>query len=135
MDGGTSVDGSVEAVNGSIELGQATRVTRGVANVNGAIELKGADVGGNVETVNGDVELSNGAILRGNLIIEKSKSWGWNNKKSRKPRVIIGPGSVIEGTIMLERKVELYISESARVGGVSGEMSMDDAKRFSGNRP
>ena len=104
-------------------------------NVNGEIQLMGAEVGKNIETVNGDVELSDGAILRGNLIIEKPGGWGWNNTKKRKPRVIIGPGSVVEGTIKLEREVELFISESARVGGVSGEMSMDDAVRFAGDRP
>ena len=132
---GSSIDGGIEAVNGKIEVGKSTRVDRSVQNVNGAIELAGAEVGGNIETVNGDIELSDGAILRGDIIIEKPNSWGWNNKKNRKPRVIIGPGSVVEGTINLEREVELYISESARVGGVSGVMSMDDAERFSGNRP
>lgn len=135
VDGATSVDGSVEAVNGSIELGKSTRVANNVANVNGAIELVGAEVGGNVETVNGDVELSDGAILRGNLVIEKPGGWGWNNKKNKKPRIIVGPGSVIEGEIQLEREVQLYISESARVGGVTGAMSMDDAERFAGDRP
>ncbi len=133
--GSSTIDGSVEAVNGSIELGNNTRVADGVENVNGAIELMGAEVGGDLETVNGDVELSDGAILRGNLIIEKPGGWGWNNKKNRKPRVIIGPGSVVEGVIDVEREVELFISESARVGGVEGAMSMDDAVRFSGNRP
>jgi len=128
------LDGSVEAVNGSINLGNGTRVTDGVANVNGTIELQGVDVGGNVETVNGDVEVLQGSTLRGDLVIEKPSGWGWNNKK-RKPRVIIGPGSVVMGTIELEREVELYISETAQVGGVSGAMSMDDAVRFSGQRP
>ena len=37
--------------------------------------------------------------------------------------------------IRLEREVELYISESAEVGGVKGKMSMDDAVRFSGKKP
>ena len=135
VSGGTSVDRAVEAVNGSIELGQSARVGRDVKNVNGSIELNGAEVGGNIETVNGDVELADGAVLRGDLVIEKPSGWGWNNKKKRKPRVIIGPGSVVEGTIKLEREVELFISESARVGGVSGEMTLDDATRFSGQRP
>ncbi len=129
------LDGSVEAVNGSINLGNGTRVSDGVANVNGTIELQGVDVGGNVETVNGDVELLQGSTLRGDLVIEKPSGWGWNNSKKRKPRVIIGPGSVVLGTIELEREVELYISEAAQVGGVSGAMSMDDAVRFSGQRP
>jgi hypothetical protein len=37
--------------------------------------------------------------------------------------------------IELEREVDLFISESAEVGGVSGEMTMDDAVRFSGDQP
>jgi len=129
------LDGSVEAVNGSITLGNGTRVSGGVANVNGSIELSGVEVGGNLETVNGDVELLEGSTLRGDLVIEKPSGWGWNNSKKRKPRVIIGPGSVVVGTIELEREVELYISETAQVGGVSGAMSMGDAVRFSGQRP
>ncbi|MEM8816466.1 MAG: hypothetical protein AAGE85_11600 [Pseudomonadota bacterium] len=131
---GCQIDGSVQAVNGSISLARSTRVSRDIGNVNGSIELTGAEVGGDLETVNGDVELMDGAILRGNLIIEKPGGWGWNNKK-RKPRIIVGPGSIVEGTIELEREVELYISDSARVGGVSGVMSLDDAERFSGARP
>lgn len=132
---GSTIDGGIEAVNGKIEVGRSTRVDRSVQNVNGAIELAGAEVGGNIETVNGDIELSDGAVLRGDIIIEKPNNWGWNRNKNRKPRVIIGPGSVVEGEIKLEREVELYISESARVGGVSGVMSMDDAERFTGKRP
>jgi len=132
---GSTIDGSVEAVNGKIELGKGTTVDRGIQNVNGAIELRGAEVGGNLETVNGDVELTDGAILRGDLVIEKPSNWSWKKQKNRKPRVVIGPGSVVEGTIRVEREVELLISESASVGGVSGVMVMDDAERFSGNRP
>ena len=68
----------------------------------------------------------------GDVIVEKPK--GWNNTKGT-PRVVIGPGSRVEGVIRLERKVKLYISESAEVGGVEGEMTLDDAVRFSGKRP
>jgi hypothetical protein len=35
----------------------------------------------------------------------------------------------------LEQKVEHYIRESAEVGGMTGEMSMDDAVRLSGAKP
>jgi len=51
------------------------------------------------------------------------------------PEIVIGPGSVVKGKIILEREVKLYISESAEVGGVEGTMSMDDAVRFSGEHP
>jgi predicted acyltransferase (DUF342 family) len=126
------VDGAVTAVNGRITIGGGSKVAKDLGNVNGDIELEGGEVGGDVSTVNGDVELADGAVIMGDLIIEKPS--GWNSSKGT-PRIVIGPGSRVEGVIRLERKVKLYISESAEVGGVEGEMSMDDAVRFSGKRP
>jgi hypothetical protein len=41
----------------------------------------------------------------------------------------------VEGALVLEREVELFISDSAEVGSVEGVMSIDDAVRFSGDRP
>ena len=129
-----SVAGGVEVVNGRISLDKGTKVADGVSNVNGEISLTGAEVGGDLSTVNGDVLLNDGSTLRGDLVVEKPGGWGWS-EKSNKPRVIIGPNSTVVGNIVLERKVELFISDSAEVGGVSGEMSLDDAVRFSGDRP
>lgn len=130
-----SVDGEIEAVNGKIIVGTGTTVADSVGNVNGVIELTGADVGGDVSTVSGDIYLSDESVVKGDLIVEKPSNWGWNKNKNRKPRIVIGPGSVVEGTIVLEREVELFISETAKVGGVEGEMSIDDAVRFSGEKP
>jgi len=131
----TTIDGYVEAVNGSIGVDKGSTIDRGVSNVNGNIELTGSQIGGDLSTVNGDVVLDDGTILRGDLIVEKPGGWNWGRKKRKPPKVIIGPGSRVLGTIRLEREVELYISDSAEVGGVEGEMSMGDAVRFSGSRP
>ena len=129
-----TVEGEVSAVNGRIQVGGGSKVAKHLGNVNGSIELNGSEVGGNLTTVNGDIELADGAVVRGDLIVEKPGGWGWN-KSNKKPRIVIGPGSRVEGVIRLEREVKLYISESAEVGGVEGEMGMDDAIRFSGKRP
>ena len=126
------MDGEVSAVNGRISVGGGSKVGKNLGNVNGDIELAGSEVGGNVSTVNGDIELAEGAVVMGDVIVEKPR--GWNDSK-REPRVVIGPGSRVEGVIRLEREVKLYISESAEVGGVEGEMTLDDAVRFSGKRP
>ena len=131
----TSIDGDITGVNGRIELAKGVTVSQGISTVNGRIELTSTEVGGNIETVNGDVELAKGSVVMGDLVVEKPDGWNWGNKKSRKPRIVIGPGSRVEGKIELEREVELFISDSAEVGGVSGEMSMDDAVRFSGDQP
>jgi len=135
IDENVTVDGNVEAVNGSIKVATGSQIARDLSNVNGDIELAGSEIGGDVTTVNGDVELSDGALIKGNLIIEKPGGFNWLGKKSRKPKIVIGPGSEVQGTIRLEREVKLYISESAKVGGVSGEMNLADAIRFSGEHP
>jgi DUF4097 and DUF4098 domain-containing protein YvlB len=130
-----SIDGEIETVNGRISVGNGSEVTGSVGNINGQIELSGASVGGDVSTVAGDISVVDGSVVKGDIIVEKPSSWGWGKSKKRKPRIVIGPGSTVEGVIDVEREVDLYISETASVGGVKGEMSMDDAVRFSGDKP
>jgi DUF4097 and DUF4098 domain-containing protein YvlB len=128
-----TIDGEISVVNGQIGVDKASTIGGDVSNINGEIRITGAEIGGNLSTVNGDVTLDDGAKLHGNLTIEKPG--GWRSSNSRKPKIIIGPGSKVGGHIIAERQVELYISDTAEVGGVSGVMSMDQAVRFSGNRP
>jgi DUF4097 and DUF4098 domain-containing protein YvlB len=130
-----TIDGEMSVVNGRISVARGSRVADDVSNVNGEIRIEGAEVGGDLSTVNGDVWLSDNAVLSGDLIIEEKRGWGRSSRNDRKPRVVIGPGTRVEGEIKLEREVELYISETASVGGVSGVMSMEDAVRFSGTEP
>ena len=124
---------SVSVVNGKIRLKPGARVAGDVGNVNGEIEIAGAEIGGDLATVNGDVTLSDNTRLVGDLVVEKPGGFNWDDH--RKPRIVVGPGSRIDGEIVLEREVELYISDSAEIGGVTGVMSLEDAERFSGNRP
>ena len=135
VDESATIDGYVEAVNGSIGVQKGSTIDRDVSNVNGNIELAGSQIGGDLATVNGDVFLDDGTVLRGDLIVKKPGGWNWGWKKRKPPTVIIGPGSRVLGMIKLEREVKLYISDTAEVGGVEGEMAMSDAVRFSGNRP
>ena len=128
----STASGDIEAVNGRIALAKGSEVGMGVSNVNGDMSFDSSVIGGSVSTVNGDVELKNEATIKGDLIIEKPST---RSKSSRVPEIVIGPGSTVGGVIRLEREVKLFISESADVGGVEGEMSMDDAVRFSGDRP
>lgn len=134
LDQNVTVGGAIAVVNGKILVGSGSKVTDDLSNVNGEIALTTAEVGGNVSTVNGDVTLSEGAIIRGNLVIEKPNSIGINFMK-RKPKIVIGANCRVAGNIELEREVELFISESAAVGGVTGAMAMEDAVRFSGDAP
>ena len=130
-----TIDGDVDAVNGSISVEKGSTVADDLSNVNGKIALTGAEVGGDVSTVSGDIDVVGGSVVSGNIIVEKPRNWGFGESKFRKPRIVIGPGSTVKGNIDLEYKVDLFISETADVGGVTGVMSLDDAVRFSGDNP
>jgi len=130
-----TVDGEIEAVNGRINVENGSSVADGLSNVNGKIALNGAQIGGDVSTFTGDIDVVGSSVVKGNLIVEKPNNWGFGNKKTRKPTIVIGPGSSVKGNIELEHKVDLFISETAEVGGVTGVMSLDDAVRFSGDSP
>ena len=132
---GSRIDGAVGAVNGQITLDRGVTVSGNVGNVNGDIELEGSEVGGDLSTTNGDVYLRDAAVVKGDILIEKPSFWNFGSHKDNKPEIVIGPGSVVEGKIIVEREADLYISETAEVGGVEGVMSIDDAVRFSGDRP
>ena len=128
---GSSVRGDVATTNGSIKLDDDCSVGGELANVNGDIRLEGSEVAGDVSTTNGDVKLVR-TVLRQDLVVRKPRGW---NVDRREPRVVIGPESRIEGDLVLEREVKLYISDTAEVGAVKGVMSLDDATRFSGDEP
>ncbi len=130
-----SASGDLETVNGKISAMKGSTIMGRAENVNGNISFEGSEITGDVTTVTGDVSLSDGAIIKGDLVIEKPSMWSFGQKKKREPEIVIGPGSTVDGIIRLEREVKLYISETASVGGVEGVMSMDDAVRFSGERP
>jgi predicted acyltransferase (DUF342 family) len=131
------ISGDVSAVNGGIGLQTGSTVGHDVSNVNGDITIEGTEIGGNLSTVTGDVLLTQDSVLRGNLIVEKpGSSWGWGRDKQRdKPQIVIGPGTKVIGKIIAEHEIELFVSNSAEIGGVSGEASMEQAIRFSGDRP
>jgi len=130
------VDGEIIAVNGKITVNTGSSVDGEVSNVNGSIMLSGSTVARDVSTVNGDISVVDGAVVKGDVIIEEMKSSFFGNDKNRKkPTVVIGPGSRVEGVLMPKREVKLYISDRAEVGGVEGVMSMEDAVRFSGDDP
>lgn len=142
---------SVTAVNGPITLGSGVHVTRGVTTVNGSISLNGAEVGGGIKNVNGQIELTGAHVaggvrtvegdinisgdshIEGGIVVQKSHSWfgfSWDSHP-RKPRIVIGPGAVVQGDLRFEREVQLYVSDQATVGAISGATPI----RFSGEKP
>ena len=108
----------VETVNGSIFTDRGTTIGGNVDTVNGAIGLVGTQLAGGIETVNGDITVGIGSHVKGGIKVEKPR--GWSMKPRSDPRIIIGPNAVVEGPLVFERPVTLYVHTSARIGAVTG---------------
>ena len=157
VNGGIEVEdkatvGSLETVNGEIEIGEAVEVEKDAATVNGAIDIErgsrvhgkvetvngridmvGAEIGNGIATVNGDITIGADSIVRGGILVEKpNSSWfNWGGGNQRVPRVVIGPNATVEGKLVFEREVQLFVHDTAKIGAVTGAT----ATKFSGEQP
>jgi DUF4097 and DUF4098 domain-containing protein YvlB len=127
LDRDTTVNGGVATVNGSIFVDRGGKVKDGVETVNGAIGLVATQVGGDIETVRGDITVGVDSHVRGGIRVQKSQGM-FNIEPKRDPRIIIGPNAVVEGALVFERPVTLYVHKSAKIGAVTGAT----AKSFEG---
>lgn len=124
------VTDEVETVNGKVRLDRGADIKGHLSNVNGEISLDQAHVGGGIETVNADVTIGEGSKVEGGLLVKKP-SMSWFSSNDRKPKIVIGPHAVVQGSLTFERDVDLYVSDSATVGKIEGAT----AKKFSGSAP
>lgn len=133
LDARVQVDGGIETVNGGIFVDRGGRVSKGVATVNGAIGLVDTDLEGGIDTVNGDITVGVGSHVKGGIKVKKpGASWfPISFGKHQPPRIIIGPNAVVDGPLVFERAVKLYVHSSAHIGSVSGATAV----RYNGDRP
>jgi DUF4097 and DUF4098 domain-containing protein YvlB len=130
---GAHVSHEVTAVNGAMSLESGADVGGALKNVNGHITLATAHVGGGLHTVGGDIDVTGESHVEGGILVERPDSgwFNWSTHHPHKPRIVIGPGAVVRGDLRFEREVELYVSDRASVGPISGATAI----RFSGERP
>ncbi len=112
------IGGDVETVNGGIFLDRGSQVGGDVETVNGAIGLVGTRLAGGIETVNGDITVGIDSHVKGGIRVIKPKRNV--SLQKRDPRVVIGPNAVVEGALVFERPVTLYVHRTARTGAVTG---------------
>ena len=125
------VSGEVHTVNGKLSLADGAEVGGALVNVNGAIRVAAAHVGGAIETVSGGIDLGPNAQVDGGIHVRKSGGWSLSLGSEDVPRIVIGPGTVVGGTLNFERKVSLYVSDKATIGPVQGATVV----KYSGARP
>ena len=121
---------NVSTVNGRLTLDQDANVTGPISNVNGEIRLSAAHVAGGIRTTNGGIDIGANSRVEGGILVEKP-SMGWFSWKGKAPRIVIGPGAAVQGTLKFEREVELHVSDRATIGPVVGATAV----KFSGETP
>ncbi len=122
--------GDATTVNGSIKLAHGAEVGGKVSNVNGDLQLDAAHVGDGIETVTGNITVGADSRVEGGIHIHKSGGL-FNFGSDSKPRIVIGPRAVVEGDLTFGRDVVLLVSDSARIGTVTGASPI----KFSGDQP
>jgi DUF4097 and DUF4098 domain-containing protein YvlB len=128
--GNGKLSSDLETVNGGVFVDRGGDVRGNIETVNGAIGLVDTDLSGGITTVNGDLTVGVGSHVKGGVRYTKpSQSWFSFNK--RDPKVIIGPNAVVDGPMVFERKVELYVHNSAKTGAITGATAV----RYDGATP
>lgn len=128
---GVTMNRDVGTVNGSVFVDRGGRIRGDVETVNGGIGLVDTDVTGGIDTVTGDVTVGAGSHISGGIHYGKPSRQWISMGKPKVPRVVIGPGARVDGPLVFEREVVLYVHGSARIGPLSGAT----ARRYDGATP
>jgi hypothetical protein len=126
---GAHVSGSASSVNGELTLGDGAELSGSLSNVNGKITLTAAHVGGGIQTVNGSMNINGASIVKGGILVQKSSSELL--QLVHVPRIVIGPGATVLGDLRFERTVQLFVSDKATIGTVTGATPIS----FTGDTP
>lgn len=125
---GAQAAGDLSTTNGSIRVEPGALVGGNVESVNGLLEFRGAHIRGSVENYNGGIRVLEGAVIEGGLAVRRPDD---SSSLEHTPVVIIGPGSRVNGPLVFEREVRLFVHETAHVGSVTGA----EAVRYAGDEP
>ena len=128
---GARVSGNVELVNGKITLDDGVDVSGRLSGVNGSIQLTAAHVGGGIETKNGDLSVGANSRIEGGIVYDENNESWFTLGTPKLPQVVIGPGSIVKGTLRFRREVKLFVSDQATIGPVEGAT----VNKFSGAHP
>ncbi|HUX73883.1 MAG TPA: hypothetical protein VMV25_08360 [Steroidobacteraceae bacterium] len=124
------VSGTVTIVNGNVTLQDGASVSGMVTNVNGIVTLYSAHVTGGISTVDADISVLGNSVVEGGITVKRPSGLFFHISDAV-PRIVIGPGAVVQGELRFRHKVALYVSDKATIGAVSGATAVP----FSGPVP
>ncbi|MFQ5638152.1 MAG: hypothetical protein ACE5IR_09190 [bacterium] len=117
IDEDSVVDHDVESVNGSVRCLSGVEIQGGIHTINGKIKLEKTRVHRNITTINGNISLRERCVVRGDIIVKKTKG---HSSSIRKLRIELSGGSVVHGDILVNEndiEVEVFISDDSKVQG------------------
>ena len=120
----------IKSVNGSLTINEGAEVDGGLTTVNGKIGVNAAHIAGRISNVQGDISILGAARVDGGILVEKQHGFTIP-VHSVDPTIIIGPGAQVLGELRFERKVNLFVSDRATIGTVTGATAVT----FSGDNP
>ncbi len=116
--GQNEIQGSINTVSGDIHCKTGSDIRANLTTVSGDIELDDSRLRGYLKTVSGDIALFNGAVIDGDIIINRTANRGFGNMGTLK--VIIDLNSVVKGSIKVKEpntNVFVYLSNGGKVVG------------------
>jgi cytoskeletal protein CcmA (bactofilin family) len=147
---GLRASGDVKSVNGDLALGIDAQVSGEINTVNGDLTQDSGSIGQEIRTVNGDIELGtvtvqgpittvwgdvvlNGAAALAGIRVQKPRGINWG-KTPEPPRVVLGAGARVSGSIVLEHPTRVYVHQDAALPEVTGEIVGGAIVRFAGTQ-
>lgn len=104
-------DHKIETINGDIKIGKKASIRGNLQTINGNIELHDVLITGLLHNMNGNIDLRGNTEISGDLIYKRDDEQSADNTK--RPVLTIEKTVKIEGSIILERPVELRLSDPA----------------------
>ncbi len=118
------VNQDVETVNGQVFIDRGSVVRGDVSTVNGAVGVVGTEIHGNIAMVAGNLTVGADSHVHGRIRYQKLTP-PWIGFRKHDPRVVIGPNARVDGALVFERKVTLYVHDSAKIGTVTGATAVN----------
>jgi hypothetical protein len=76
------------------------------------------------------MDITGASRVEGGILVEKSSVTLLQAARDV-PRIVIGPGATVQGDLRFERTVQLFVSDKATIGTVTGATPIP----FTGDKP
>ncbi len=109
------VDEGVKSTSGTIKADHGCRIKGDVESVSGDIVLHATEVEGDIHVVSSDLTVAAGSQVSGGIHLHRT-----TNASCHLPRIVIGAHARVEGELVFEAPVDLFVHTTAHTGPIRG---------------